>query len=308
MTTNSGLATIENNLKKDICNELDRIGIHYRLHSRVKQMDSLEEKISSRGEGYYTENGKKVQDVIGLRIVTYFIDDVNLLWDWFKGKYEVVEDQYDKAGTNTFEPLRKNMICRLKDADIRTFEEIRKVESLYKIIDTTFEIQFRTTLSEGWHEVDHALRYKCKSDWNEYDNESRMLNGVFASLETNDRALKALFDDMSYNHYKRMNWEGMLRMKFRLQFVKKELSLSSLLTENKRLAKKVFRFDRIDLISEVAKSGLHLPVSFDNIVYLIIYLENFDETLTSNIPDLIKEEFEVCGIVPRPSEKYHKMT
>lgn len=159
-----------------------------------------------------------------------------------------------------------------------------------------FEIQFRTTLSEGWHEVDHTLRYKCKSDWDDYDNESRMLNGVFASLETNDRALKALFDDMSYNHYKKGNWEGMLRMKFRLQFDKKELSLSSLLAENKRLAKRIFRFDRIDLISKVAKSGLHVPVSFDNIVYLIIYLENHDLNLDKIIPSLLVENFESCNI------------
>lgn len=299
MTTNPALATIEANLQREIRNELERIGIHFRLHSRVKQKDSLNEKIASKGEGYYTEDGKKVQDVIGLRIVTYFIDDVNLLWDWFKCKYDVVEDQYDKAEKDVFKPLRKNMICRLRDTDIRTFEDIRKEDPLYKIIDTTFEVQFRTTLSEGWHEVDHTLRYKCQSDWDEYDNESRMLNGVFASLETNDRALKALFDDMSYNHYKKMNWEGMLRMKFRLQFVQKELTLSSLLTENKRLAKRIFRFDRIDLISEVAKSGIHLPVSFDNIIYLIIYLENFDSALMGMIPDLIKEELINCDIYPR---------
>lgn len=295
MTTNPALATIESNLQREIRNELERIGIHYRLHSRVKQKDSLDEKIASKGEGYYTEDGKKVQDVIGIRIVTYFIDDVNLLWEWFKCKYDVVEDQYDIAERDVFKPLRKNMICRLREADIRTLEDLRKEDSLYKIIDTTFEIQFRTTLSEGWHEVDHTLRYKCKSDWDEYDNESRMLNGVFASLETNDRALKALFDDMSYNHYKKGNWEGMLRMKFRLQFVKKGFSLSTLLSENKRLAKRIFRFDRIDLISKVAKSGLHVPVSFDNIVYLIIFLEN-DDADFKIIPSLLLEDFESCNI------------
>ena len=296
MTTNPALATIETNLQREIRNELERIGIHYRLHSRVKHKDSLDEKIASKGQDYYTEDGKKVQDVIGIRIVTYFIDDVNLLWGWFKCKYDVIEDQCDIAERDVFKPLRKNMICRLREADIRTFEDLRKEDPLYKIIDTTFEIQFRTTLSEGWHEVDHTLRYKCKSDWDEYDNESRMLNGVFASLETNDRALKALFDDMSYNHYKKGNWEGMLRMKFRLQFVKKGLTLSSLLTENKRLAKRIFRFDRIDLISKVAKSGLHVPVSFDNIIYLIIYLENYDAGLDKLIPSLLWEDFESCNI------------
>ena len=62
-------------------------------------------------------------------------------------------------------------------------------------------------------------------------------------------------------------------MKFRLQFNKKEFTLSSLLTENRRLAKRVFRFDRIDLISEVATSGLYLPISFDNIIYLNLLMQ-----------------------------------
>lgn len=300
MNTNPTLNLIERNIKNDICTDLDRLGIHYRLYSRVKERDSLVNKIHLKGEGYYTESGKKVQDLIGFRIVTYFIDDVNLLWDYFYGKYEIVDDMYDQEETNIFEPLRKNMVCRMFASDIKSFNEMKAIESLYNLIDTTFEIQFRTTLSEGWHEVDHALRYKCKSDWIGYPYEDRMLNGVFAALETSDRSLKALFDDMSYNHYKNANWPAMLRMKFRLQFNKQDFSLSNLMNKHNRLAKQVFRFDRAELISEIAKSGLYLPVSLDNIVYLIIYLENFDPELNRLIPDMVKEEFNTYGMRPRP--------
>ncbi|MBK7959276.1 MAG: hypothetical protein IPK03_14995 [Bacteroidetes bacterium] len=28
------------------------------------------------------------------------------------------------------------------------------------LVDSTFEVQLRTILSEGWHEIDHDLRYK----------------------------------------------------------------------------------------------------------------------------------------------------
>src|SRR5690606_280477 len=96
--------------------------------------------------------------------------------------------------------------------------EIKNTNSDFELIDNTFEIQFRTTLSEGWHEVDHLMRYKCKSDWQELTSESRMLNGIYATLETNDQALKALFDDISYHHYKAKQWEAMLRNKLRLRF------------------------------------------------------------------------------------------
>jgi hypothetical protein len=41
-----------------------------------------------------------------------------------------------------------------------------------------------------------------QTDWIDLTEESRMLNGIYATLETNDQALKALFDDISYHHYK----------------------------------------------------------------------------------------------------------
>lgn len=51
-------------------------------------------------------------------------------------------------------------------------------DSDYALTDATYEIQFRTTLSEGWHEIDHALRYKCKTDWDKHEDEERAFNGI----------------------------------------------------------------------------------------------------------------------------------
>ncbi|WP_202796549.1 hypothetical protein, partial [Thermophagus xiamenensis] len=64
------------------------------------------------------------------------------------------------------------------------------------MIDNTFEVQLRTILSEGWHEVDHSLRYKCKDDWKDYPDQERLLNGIYAALETNDSTLKSLFREI----------------------------------------------------------------------------------------------------------------
>ena len=124
-----------------------------------------------------------------------------LLWDLFSKKYEVVDTEEAIINTNNFEALRKNMVCRMPPAQVIVFNDF--INSLnegseYRLVDSTFEIQFRTTLSEGWHEVDHVLRYKCKDDWVGSEMESRMLNGIYATLETSDRALKALFDDPSH--------------------------------------------------------------------------------------------------------------
>lgn len=206
----TGLQTILTDIQKEILSEIDRIGIHCRVHARIKDIDSLKEKIDRKekeGKGY-TKDGKKVQDILGFRITTYFIEDVKLLWDIFERKYEKVDeanDKINKENFKVFEPVHKNMVCRMNKENSTTLDEIKSIitDDVFNLIDNTFEIQFRTTLSEGWHEIDHVLRYKCKSDWEDFVEAERMLNGIYATLETSDNALKSLFEDLSYQHYKK---------------------------------------------------------------------------------------------------------
>ncbi|GHV27440.1 hypothetical protein FACS1894176_09360 [Bacteroidia bacterium] len=297
----TGLTNILNSIQKEILSEIDRIGIHCRIHARIKDIDSLNEKIERKekeGKGY-SQDGKKVQDILGFRITTYFIEDVKLLWDIFEGKYDKVDeanDKINKENFKVFEPVHKNMVCRMNNTDSTTLSEIKSVstDGVYNLIDNTFEIQFRTTLSEGWHEIDHVLRYKCKSDWEDFIEAERMLNGIYATLETSDNALKSLFDDLSYQHYKKQNWEAMLRTKFRLKFIKEHLDsgISAILNSNNELAKSIFRIDRQRIIEKVALSKLHIPLSFNNIVYLLNYLEMKNSEIEKLLPINIKSDFE----------------
>lgn len=51
----------------------------YRLFGRVKTPDSLKNKLELNPQKYQPdEGGKKIQDVIGLRITLYFTDDVDI--------------------------------------------------------------------------------------------------------------------------------------------------------------------------------------------------------------------------------------
>lgn len=298
----TGLQTILTDIQKEILSEIDRIGIHCRVHARIKDVDSLKEKIDRKekeGKGY-TQDGKKVQDILGFRITTYFIEDVKLLWDIFERKYVKVDeanDKINKENFKVFEPVHKNMVCRMNNENSTTLKEIKSIitDEVFNLIDNTFEIQFRTTLSEGWHEIDHVLRYKCKSDWEDFVEAERMLNGIYATLETSDNALKSLFEDLSYQHYKKKNWEAMLRTKFRLKFIKEHLDsyISDILNSNNELAKNIFRIDRQRVIEKVALSKLYIPLSFNNIVYLLNYLEMKNSEIEKLVPINIKTDFEM---------------
>lgn len=217
-----GIENIQKELEKLLSNELKRIGILCRLFSRIKDPNSIKDKLERKQ--YYNSN-KLMQDFFGFRVATYFNDDLEIVVGLCENLFQKEELVYDEPKAEEFRPLRKNMICRLPANLLKTYDEVKHLdEELYKFIDSTFEIQFRTTLSEGWHEVEHLMRYKCKTEWEQLQNENRMLNGIYATLETSDQALKSLFDNVAYHHYKRKNWEAMLRNKLRLRFLLNNVS------------------------------------------------------------------------------------
>lgn len=288
-----GLEIIEKRLKEKLVNELTRTGLLFRLFSRVKEQTSIDEKFTRKT---YSVHAELMQDLIGFRITTYFSDDVKIVVDLCEKLFIKVELVYDEPSSEVFKPLRKNMICRMPVYETGVFEEMKPNNPQYELIDNTFEIQFRTTLSEGWHEVDHLMRYKCKRDWEALTIEGRMLNGIYATLETNDQVLKALFDDISFQHYKSKNWEAMLRNKLRLRFLQKSLDADIIkyLDKNIEIGKKIFKIHRNKILNTYINSTLSFPVTFDNWIYFINHCFLKDAFITSNTPPILKDEFELA--------------
>jgi putative GTP pyrophosphokinase len=285
-----GLEIIEKRLKEKLVNELTRTGLLFRLFSRVKEHTSIEEKFSRKN---YSIDAELMQDLVGFRITTYFSDDVKIVVELCENIFDKVELVYDEPTSEEFKPLRKNMICRMPEYETSIFEEMKPNNPQYALIDNTFEIQFRTTLSEGWHEVDHLMRYKCKQDWESLKTEGRMLNGIYATLETNDQTLKALFEDISYQHYKAKNWEAMLRNKLRLRFMLKGLDTEIIdyLNVNPEVGKKLFKLNRNKILNTYINSTLSFPINFDNLIYFINFCFLKDEFITSKTQAILKEEF-----------------
>ena len=288
-----GLEIIEKRLKEKLVNELTRTGLLFRLFSRVKEQTSIDEKFTRKT---YSAETELMQDLIGFRITTYFSDDVKIVVDLCEKIFGKVELVYDEPSSEVFKPLRKNMICRMPECETVVFEEMKPNNPQYGLIDNTFEIQFRTTLSEGWHEVDHLMRYKCKPDWEPLTSEGRMLNGIYATLETNDQTLKALFDDISYQHYKAKKWEAMLRNKLRLRFLLKGLDgeIIEYLNANSEVGKKIFKLNRNKILKTYIDSTLAFPVTFDNWMYFINHCFLKDEFFTTKTQPVLKDEFELA--------------
>lgn len=243
---------------------LSASGIQYRIFCRIKKLESIKRKMERKAPQYIAEN-KRMQDIMGIRVVLYFIEDIPICIELFKETFRMVSMEYDKPDSETFRPQRINMVFSFPDRS--TGVPVELTDNC--LIDNTFEVQIRTIFSEGWHEVEHDVRYKYKYDWEDEPQMSRDLNGIFAVLEMCDNNMVGILDNVAYSKYKKGSWEAMMRNRFRLRFTTKPLSqtVHNILDENQNIAKSIFRFSKIELTRLFRLTNTE--ITFDNAVFLI---------------------------------------
>lgn len=302
--------TIASTIEARIGETLDKTGIYYRIFSRQKSEDSIKKKLESKKDAY-SESGKKMQDFVGIRIIFYFKDDIeiflNILRSWpeydqnneSNSNLELsqLEDEIQKSGikklldliplTNkVFMPERLNLVMKMNEKETSLFHNLVDNETKYdpKLIDNTYEIQLRTVLSEGWHEVEHDLRYKTRDEdwWNDCQEESRLLNGIYAALISNESQLASIVDDIAYKAYHKQAWDTMIRFHFRLRTSGSKLSenISKYLSHHiDDIAKQIYRYNRQLLVEKLKQIRFRYHLTTD----LITYIVNRDKIKDENI-------------------------
>jgi ppGpp synthetase/RelA/SpoT-type nucleotidyltranferase len=284
---------------------LDRAGMYYRIFSRSKTEESIKRKIEAKGDDY-RRDGKKMQDLIGVRVVFYFQDDVTTFHNKLKTMpgydpknesnstkeleelSEVISNMDDDAKQvskklkkllpfydKVFMPERLNIVMAMDDKEKSLVELELESHHDYdtSLVDYTYEVQLRTVLSEGWHEVEHDLRYKTKDEaWWEYcGEESRMLNGLYASLETSESSLSRMIEEIAYKNYQKHSWDAMIRFHFRRRTSGSKLSepICSLLDSDERLAKILLNVKREELVKWLWDIIPLTPITTDILFFLI---------------------------------------
>lgn len=251
---------------------LDKCGLYYRTFSRIKSPTSTKEKLILKG---YSDK-KRMQDLLGIRIALYFKDDIPICRKIIENTFTVDHVTQDEEKIDTFSPTRLNYVCKIPSEIVNyipssLFEEFP--------IDNTFEIQIRTIFSEGWHEIEHDLRYKSKSDWEGNNDLSRALNGIFATLETCDWSIINVFEELSYRKYKQKDWAAMLKNKLRIHLLddKVDERIIFLLSKDLTLAKEFLRVDRFQLLIVLSdRRIINFPKTLNNVIFAIneIFIKN----------------------------------
>lgn len=268
-------------IRKRISSKLERCGIMHRIFSRKKSLSSILEKMDKKATDKYLPEGKKMQDIIGIRIVLYFADDIDICISILKSLFIVDNYEHDIPDKDTFRQQRINYVFKAPN-DI---DYISKETSDSCLIDDTFEVQIRSIFSEGWHEVEHDIRYKFQEDWEFEDSLYRRMNGILAVLEICDNDIISVSDKLAYQMYKKGNWEAMIRNKFRLRFSHEVIDegLKNLIIENTEYRKMVYKFERDRLVEMFSKTAL--PINYTNVIYLV----NLDLLKDKNIEELTPE-------------------
>ena len=272
------ISEIGDRLQQDLTRQISKSGLMFRLFWRVKTIESLRHKMRIKGDSYL--KGKaKMQDIIGLRIVVYFPDDVEVLSTYF-GCGDVVKESIDTPDDSTFRPQRLNITRILPEEYIDDFRNALPQEYA-DVIDSTYEIQIRTIFSEGWHEVEHDLRYKCKEDWVGYESQSRVLNGVIATLETAEWSMTSLFQSMAHENLIRGNYSSLLRNKMRIRLKSENFSqpVADYLSLHPDVMRRFVDSDRMVILLTLIIHDRQLPLTYDNVLFLVNRLDLGDSGL-----------------------------
>ena len=287
------MATLEE-IKDCILNDLSRrmtqSGIMFRIFGRAKSVRSLEHKMQIKGDKYRA--GAKIQDMIGVRIVLYFSEDVEAM-EIFLCNDDLVDRSVDNLDVSTFRPQRLNLVKKIPEKYLKDFHAALPKEYA-PYLDDTYEIQIRTVFSEGWHEVEHDLRYKCEEDWEGCDFFSRQLNGVIATLETAQWSMGAIFHEMAQKNLVNGNYHAMLRNKLLLRFADDDLSepLKAYLDTHEDIARQLYQTDRMVFLMALLNHENPIPLLYDNAVFLINRIDIMDNGIMNLETDAFRKAFD----------------
>ena len=288
------LEGIGERLEEDIAGILNRAGIYFRIFSRAKTPFSVATKLEKEGYGFGIKE-KKLQDLIGLRVVAYYYDDINIIRTALEKTFRRVGEWSMTDNTEVeFKASKLNGVFRLPDEYQRIYNgDISRIPA-----ELTFEVQLRTISFEGWHEIEHDMRYKSPYGdefWRNNEDLSRTLNCVLANLELCDWSTISVFDQLSYYHYGEGNWEMMLKGKFRLRFAAQPLApeLIQFLDENPSVAYSLYRCSRDQVVFALLREGSHEHITYN------LLLKVANETVADYDGKLKKRLARICNEVTR---------
>ncbi len=136
----------------------DKIHINCEVKGRVKKIESFKNKLEKK-RSKYKDPFLDMTDIIGVRIVTTFKDEVDdivdILKEHFKLDFRNSSNKFKELAFDKMGYISLHYICSYKAPKKDLHPKLLEILKNLK-----FEVQIRTSLQHVWAEVDHKLRYK----------------------------------------------------------------------------------------------------------------------------------------------------
>lgn len=117
--------------------------------ARIKSFNSLLEKVQRRK---ITDPFSEIRDIVGLRVVCLYLDDLEKIADIIRTSFAVIEEENIDTDTDSFKYQLPQFKVKLKD---------KSTDPEYNLIKgIPFEIQVRTVAQDAWASISHHLDYK----------------------------------------------------------------------------------------------------------------------------------------------------
>lgn len=163
------------NLIELILNTSD-ISVHS-ITSRTKTFNRLQEKLERKNK---YESIQEITDLVGVRIVTYFEDEIDLIAKIIAVEFKIDiknsidkrEIENDRFGYKSLHYVAQFTKERFKLLEYKPYRNLK------------FEIQIRSILQHGWAEIEHDIGYK--GEFEIPDIAKRSFSRIAALLETAD--------------------------------------------------------------------------------------------------------------------------
>lgn len=168
------------------------ISIHS-IVSRTKTKDSLQNKVMNAGEKY--DRLEKITDLAGIRIITYYEDQIDQVANFIRQEFCVDEensvDKRKMLAPDRFGYLSLHLIVKLplERAQLPEYKQFKECK---------VEIQIRSILQHAWAEIEHDLEYKNQA--NVTDETRRHFSRLAGLLEFADLEFEKIRDQITVPH------------------------------------------------------------------------------------------------------------